>query len=147
MAPGLMHHGLEVAASRFPDHPALLAGHDAWTYRELDAAADALASKLGALGVGHGDRVAVMTANRPEFVVAVNAISKLGASAVLLSPAWKALEVDSALSLTAPGAAVADGAAVELLSHRLGTGAVLDVDEPAVERGIGREARRDRPPT
>ncbi len=35
---------------------------------------------------------------------------------------------------------MADGAAVELLSHRLGTGAVVDVDEPALERGIGREA-------
>ena len=31
-----------------------------------------------------------MTSNRPEFVVAVHAISKVGAAAVLLSPAWKA---------------------------------------------------------
>ena len=43
-----------------------------------------------------------MLTNRVEFVVAVNAISKLGAAAVLLSPAWKAAEVDHALSLTAP---------------------------------------------
>ncbi len=141
MAPGLMHHGLEAAAERFPDHPALLAGPDAWTFRELDHAAEALSSTLTALAVGHGDRVAVMTANRPEFVVAVNAISKVGASAVLLSPAWKALEVDGALTLTAPRAAVADGAAVELLAGRLEAGAVVDVDGPAFERGVAGETR------
>ena len=141
MAPGLMHHGLEAAAERFPHHPALLAGPDVWTFRELDHAAEALSSTLTALAVGHGDRVAVMTANRPEFVVAVNAISKVGASAVLLSPAWKALEVDGALTLTAPRAAVADGAAVELLAGRLEAGAVVDVDGPAFERGVRGEAR------
>src|SRR6516225_536264 len=107
-----MHHGLEAAAARYPDHPALLAGSDAWTFRELDAAAVALASRLRSVGVGRHDRVAVMTVNRPEFVVAVNAVSKVGASAVLLNPAWKALEVDGALALTKPRAAVTDGAAV-----------------------------------
>jgi acyl-CoA synthetase (AMP-forming)/AMP-acid ligase II len=141
MAPGLLHHGLEAAAGRYPDHPALLAGSDTWTFRQLDAATSALTSRLGSIGVGHGDRVAVMTANRPEFVVAVNAVSKLGASAVLLNPAWKALEVDGALALTKPRAAVADGDAVELLSGRPGVESVIDVDEPATERGIGRKPR------
>jgi acyl-CoA synthetase (AMP-forming)/AMP-acid ligase II len=140
MAPGLMHHGLEAAAARYPDHPALLAGSDAWTFRELDGAAVALAWRLTSMGVGRDDRVAVMTVNRPEFVVAVNAVSKLGASAVLLNPAWKALEVDGALALTGPRAAVADGAAVELLSVRLGVDAVIDVDEAAMERGIDVDA-------
>ena len=50
-----------------------------------------------------------MTANRPEFVVAVHGLSKLGAAAVLLSPAWKAAEVGHALDLTGPVHAVADG--------------------------------------
>ncbi len=89
MAPGLMHDGLEAAAARYPHHPGVLAGSDAWTFRELDDAADVQAARLRSVGVGPGDRVAVMTANRPEFVVAVNAVSKLGASAVLLNPAWK----------------------------------------------------------
>ncbi len=53
----------------------------------------------------------VMTANRAEFVVAVHGISKLGAAAVLLSPAWKAVEVGHAVELTGPVHAVADGAA------------------------------------
>ena len=43
-----------------------------------------------------------MTSNRVEFVAVVHAVSKLGAAAVLLSPAWKAVEVDHALGLTGP---------------------------------------------
>ncbi len=140
MAPGLMHDGLEAAAARYPHHPGVLAGSDAWTFRELDDAADVQAARLRSVGVGHGDRVAVMTANRPEFVVAVNAVSKLGASAVLLNPAWKALEVDGALSSTAPRAAVADGTAVELLAGLMGGAAVVDVDGSAMARDTVREA-------
>ena len=60
----------------------------------------------------------MMTTNRVEFPIAVNAISQLGAAAVLLSPAWKAAEVDHALSLTGPVHAIADGAAVDLLRER-----------------------------
>ena len=41
--------------------------------RDLDRAGNAFARHLAAQGVGAGDRVAVMTSNRPEFVVAVHA--------------------------------------------------------------------------
>ncbi len=125
-----MHRGLEATAARFGDRPALLDGDDGWTWAELDARADAFAHRLAARGVAPRDRVAVMTSNRPEFVVAVFAISKLGAAAVLLSPAWKALEVDHAVDLTAPVQAVADGPGVALLASRLGSGNVIDLDDP-----------------
>ena len=44
-----------------------------------------------------------MASNRPEFVAVVHAIWRLGAAAVLISPAWKRDEVDHALALTNPG--------------------------------------------
>ena len=128
MAPGLMQCGLESAARRFPDHPAVVTGEDRWTFAELDRAANAAARHFAVQGVGIGSRVAVMTSNRPEFVVVVHALSKLGAPPVLLNPAWKALEVDAALALTEPRAAAADGPGVELLAARLGDGAVLDLE-------------------
>ena len=90
MTAGLMHHGLEMAAQQFPDHPAVLAGDERWTFAELDRAGNAAARHLAHQGVGPGDRVAMMTTNRPEFVAAVTGASKLGAAPVLLSPAWKA---------------------------------------------------------
>src|SRR3984957_20416056 len=129
MATSLMHRGLESAAEKLPDRVAVLAGDDRWTYGELDRAANALAQHLAACGVGRGDRVAVMTSNRPEFVVAVNAASKLGAAPVMLNSSWKALEVATALGLTAPRYGVADGAAVGLLAQQLGADAVLDLDD------------------
>ena len=106
-----MHRGLESAArelSRTSRRASRVT--DRWTFADLDRAANAVARHLAGRGIGPGDRVAVMTSNRPEFVAAVQGSSRLGAASVLLNPAWKALEVDTALDLTAPGYAMADGA-------------------------------------
>ncbi len=80
------------------------------TYRrsELAALTDGLATELAARGVRAGQRVALMSSNRPEFVVALFAVWQLGASVVLLSPAWKRAEVAAALALTEPQHAVGD---------------------------------------
>jgi acyl-CoA synthetase (AMP-forming)/AMP-acid ligase II len=75
---------------------------------QLEALADGLAGTLALRGVAAGDRVALMTSNRPEFVVAVLAIWRLGAAVVLLSPAWRQGEVEHALAVTAPAHAVGD---------------------------------------
>jgi acyl-CoA synthetase (AMP-forming)/AMP-acid ligase II len=75
---------------------------------ELDALANGMATVLEHRGVRPGERVALMSSNRPEFVVALWAIWRLGASAVLLSPAWKRTEVENALALTTPSHAVGD---------------------------------------
>ena len=79
-----------------------------YSLADLDALAGGMASVLAQRGVVPGSRVAVMSSNRPEFVIALRAIWRLGAAAVLLSPAWKQAEVDHALSLTAPTHAVGD---------------------------------------
>src|SRR3984885_13060699 len=96
MASSLMHRGLETAAQKFPEHVAVLAGDERWTYGELERAANSLAQHLSAQGIGRGDRVAVMTSNRPEFVVTVHAASKLGAAPVMLNSSWKAIAVGTA---------------------------------------------------
>jgi long-chain acyl-CoA synthetase len=75
---------------------------------ELDALTAGMAATLTARGVTRGQRVALMSSNRPEFVVALRAIWRLGAAVVLISPAWKADEVRHALALTSPGHAVGD---------------------------------------
>jgi long-chain acyl-CoA synthetase len=134
MAAPLMHRGLERAADRFGDRDAVWAGDDRWSFRDLDGLANAFARHLVAQDVVAGDRVAVMTTNRIEFVVAVHAVAKLGAASVLLSPAWKATEVGHALDLTGPRHAVADGPAVELLRDgrtQLRPDRVTDLDDPS----------------
>ena len=132
MAAALMHELLEGAAARFGDRDAVLAGEERWSFRALDDRAADFGRSLAAQGVGPHDRVAVMTSNRPEFVVALNGISKIGAAAVLLSPAWKSVETGHALDLTGPVHAVADGPAVDLLGELMdGAASVTDLDRPS----------------
>ncbi len=79
-----------------------------YTLAQLDALANGMATTLEHRGVRAGDRVALMSSNRPEFVVALRAIWRLGAAAVLLSPAWREAEVRHALAVTQPAHAVGD---------------------------------------
>ncbi|WKG01849.1 class I adenylate-forming enzyme family protein [Mycolicibacterium sp. HK-90] len=95
-----------------------------YTLDELDALTSGMATELEHRGVRSGDRVAMMSSNRPEFVVALRAIWGLGAAAVLISPAWKAAEVAHALALTEPGHAVGDH---EVLAAHM---PMLHLDEP-----------------
>ncbi len=100
----LMHEALERAAHRFGDRDAIRCGDEHWSFRDLEGLSNAFARHLAGRGVEAGDRVALMTANRVEFIVAVHAMSKLGAAAVLLSPAWKSVEVGHALDADRAGA-------------------------------------------
>ncbi len=89
--------------------PAALAFNERqFTLAELDALANGMATTLEHRGVRAGHRVALMSSNRPEFVVALRAIWRLGAAAVLLSPAWRETEVGHAISVTKPSHAVGD---------------------------------------
>ncbi len=128
-----MHEALRRAAHRFGDRDALRCGDEHWSFQDLDGMSNAFARHLAAAGVGTGDRVAVMMANRMEFIVVVHAVSQLGGAAVLISPAWKRAEVGHALSLTGPVHAVADGDASPILEELLGAEAVTDLDDPGVD--------------
>ncbi|HEY5855186.1 MAG TPA: AMP-binding protein, partial [Aldersonia sp.] len=81
-----------------------------YSLAELDALAAGLARRLRDRGVAPGCRVALMSSNRPEFVVAVRAIWQLGAAVVLISPAYKRGEVAHALAVTGARHAVGDSA-------------------------------------
>ncbi len=137
MSAAQMHHALEQAAVRFGDRDAVLAEDVRWSFRDLDDASAEFGRHLLARGVHPGDRVATMTSNRPEFVIAIHGISKIGAAAVLLSPAWKAGETRHALELTGPVHAVADGPAVGLLGELIGDGRVTDLDRLEAAGGTG----------
>ena len=90
--------------------PVLAYGDRQYSMAELDALSNGMAATLAARGVTAGDRVALMSSNRPEFVIALRAIWRLGAAVVLLSSAWKPAEVTHALELTAPVLGVGDAA-------------------------------------
>jgi crotonobetaine/carnitine-CoA ligase len=72
-----------------PDGPYLDFEGDAYTAREMDAAANRLASVLAATGVHHGDRIATLLDNRAEQVVSFFGALKLGAVQVPINTAYK----------------------------------------------------------
>jgi len=105
--------------------PVLLAFEDRqYTGSELDALTSGMATTLEQRGVRAGERVALMSSNRPEFVVAVRAIWGLGAAVVLVSSSWKRAEVEHALALTVPAHAVGDNPVLADLMP------MLHLDEP-----------------
>ena len=75
----------EAALERNPDGAALVAGDVRLSYRQLSERVLRIAAGLAALGVGAGDRVALLLGNRPEFLGTLLATQRLGAIAVPLS--------------------------------------------------------------
>ncbi|MDO9598937.1 MAG: AMP-binding protein [Azoarcus sp.] len=84
-----LHGLLEWRARRTPQRPWFWFRDQAFTYGQLDADADRVAAGLSALGVGKGAKVAVMLANRPEFLAAWFGLSKLGAVEVPVNTAHR----------------------------------------------------------
>lgn len=128
-----MHGALRRAADQFGDRIAICAEDDACSFAALHRQSCSFSRHVAGAGVRPGDRVAVMLGNRIELVAVVHGISAAGASAVMLSPAWKAAEIDHALKLTSPRRAVAEGRAVDLLAERLGLRLVDDIDRLPAE--------------
>ena len=72
-------------AGTYAERVAVIHGDRRITYRELEQAACALANHLRSLGLGKGDKVALMLPNCPEFIIAYFGIQKMGGVAVTLN--------------------------------------------------------------
>jgi len=76
---------LMIAASVVPDRTALACDGDSRTFAQLQDRVNRLANALQSLGVGHGERVAVMALNSIPYVETYYACAKLGAVCVPLN--------------------------------------------------------------
>jgi long-chain acyl-CoA synthetase len=74
------------AATAYPNRTAIAFLGTTTTYRELTDQVERLAAGLSGLGVQHGDRVALVLPNCPQFVVAFFAVLRLGAVVAPLNP-------------------------------------------------------------
>ena len=84
---------LDDAASSFPSGTAIAFLGRTLTYRELQEAVDRFAGALRGLGVGKGDRVAVVLPNCPQNVIAFFAALRLGAVVVQHNPLYTQAEL------------------------------------------------------
>ena len=76
----------EGQADRRPDATALVAGDETLTFADLDQSANRLAHHLRAHGAGHGTTVGIHLPRTADFVVALLAILKAGATCLPLDP-------------------------------------------------------------
>ena len=101
---------LEESARAKPDKPALVFGGGKMTYAELRGAAGKFANALSSVGVGPGDKVAIMLPNVPQFAVAYYGILLTGAAVVPLNVLLQAREISYHLDDSDAKALVAWGA-------------------------------------
>ena len=91
---------LRRTVERVPAREALVVRSQAYraTYQELWDATTALAKALMARGIEKGDRVAIWSPNRFEWVITQYATARIGAILVNINPAYKSRELGHALN-------------------------------------------------
>ncbi|HEU0079848.1 MAG TPA: condensation domain-containing protein, partial [Longimicrobiaceae bacterium] len=87
---GAVHETFAAHAAKFAEAPAISAAAEAWTYAELDAAANRIAHRLIDGGVRPGDVVAVYAHRSAALVRAMLGAWKAGAAFAILDPAYPA---------------------------------------------------------
>lgn len=125
---------LEEHASARPEHPFLLFGGQSTTYREMAGRATRLASAFAQLGMVHSDRIAIMSANRPEFLEAWFASAKLGAVEVPVNTALRGRFLSYLLQDSGARFLVVEES---LLEHVSAVADVLDAIEVVIVIGEG----------
>jgi long-chain acyl-CoA synthetase len=88
---------LDTLASEHPSRPALLFKGAEVSYDELQRQSNAFAAALAALGVRHGDRIALILPNCPQFLVAEIGAWKVGAVVCPINPTYTEREMEAAL--------------------------------------------------
>ncbi len=92
---GLLDDLIREQAVHRPEHPALVSGVERLTYAELNTRVDRLAAGLAELRICRGERVLVQLPNRPEYVVTVFALLRIGAVPILALPALGPADLES----------------------------------------------------
>jgi long-chain acyl-CoA synthetase len=107
---------LERAAKRYAGKAAIVEAGRRLSYAELDEASNRVANALVGMGVGRGDRVALLLTNSPEFVAIYFGVVKIGAIAVLLDPKYKLTELVSLCDDSQPKVLVTESPCLEQLT-------------------------------
>lgn len=96
----------EQATLRNPDGPALLQGDVTLSYSEVNQWANRIAHHLIGQGIGKGDVVAVFIENRPELLVTILAVAKVGAVSALLNTSQTRDTLVHSVNLVSPVAII-----------------------------------------
>ena len=102
-------------AARWAERDHLVQGRRRVTFAAMTAAADRVAGHLSACGLGPGDRLLLLAANSPDWVISLWAGLWLGAVVAPGNRWWSTDEIAHAIDLTAPAVIIADTEMAKLL--------------------------------
>lgn len=102
-------------AEQYRQKTAIVYGDHRLSYTELDEDSNRIANALLGMGLGKGDRVAMLLSNTLEFVTVYFGIVKIGAIAVPLDTKYKFQELDKLLNHCQPRVLVGESTFLEPL--------------------------------
>ena len=115
----------------------LIYGDERISYEEAHLKVNSFASYLHNLGIKHGDRVAILMRNYPEWVLTYWAIASLGAVAVGMNAWWTGPEIEFAVDDCDPRVIVCDQERMErIIPHLSALRGEGDVHVVAVRTGV-----------
>jgi long-chain acyl-CoA synthetase len=110
---------LERAVKRYGKKTAVAMGDSRLSYAQLDEASNKIANALIGMGVGKGDRVAMLLSNSPEFVTTYLGVVKIGGIAVPLDTKYKPAELASLFDDAQPRVLVAESSLLKPIAQSL----------------------------
>ena len=78
-------HSFEETVTKFGSNNFIYFENEKWTYNQTNEAANILANRLVDDGLEHGDRVVLFMENRPNYIISILALNKIGAIGVLIN--------------------------------------------------------------
>lgn len=138
------------AAERFPGKHAVIEENRRFTYSELNQWTNRIAHGLLARGFGPGDRLALMSGNRAEFLVTYFACAKIGVALVPINLLWGPQEIAYVLAHSRSRGVVVETALRTKLEAALNAdhnALVIEMDGkgPATFEALGADQLRTEP--
>jgi len=110
---------LDEAVKRYGKKTAVAMGDSRLSYAQLDETSNKVANALIGVGVGRGDRVAMLMSNSPEFASTYLGVVKIGGIAVPLDTKYKPAELASLFDDSQPMVLVAESPLLKPIAQSL----------------------------
>jgi fatty-acyl-CoA synthase len=107
-------------AARYPDGVAVIDERESVTFAEIDRRSSIVAAALAEQGVGAGDAVALLARNSSAFIVAMVAVSKLGADVLYANTGFAGPQLGDVLASENAAAIIADDEFSEIVDAHAG---------------------------
>ncbi|HVV77808.1 MAG TPA: AMP-binding protein [Mycobacteriales bacterium] len=107
-------------AARYPEGTAVVDERESLTFAEIDRRSSIVAAELAAQGVGVGDAVALLARNSSAFIVAMVAVSKLGADLLYANTGFAGPQLGDVLDSENAAAVIADDEFADIVNEYAG---------------------------